>query len=67
MFLKKTAKNILKTSFENGVNFLILLMSMVMAEVKSLLESLLIQRSERIYVATKAGRRINPHEASRLL
>ena len=37
---EENAKNILKTSFENGVNFLILLMFMVMAEVRNLLESL---------------------------
>ena len=60
---EEDAKNILKTSFENGVNFIDTADVYGDGRSEKFVGEFINSTSERIYVATKAGRRINPHEA----
>ena len=57
------AKDILKTSFDNGVNFFDTADVYGDGRSEKFVGEFINSTSERIYVATKAGRRINPHEA----
>ena len=52
---EENARNILKTSFDNGVNFLIRQMSMEMVEVKNLSVNLLIQLQREYMLQQKQG------------
>ena len=61
---EETAKEVLKNSFENGVNFFDTADVYGDGRSERLVGEFINSISERIYVATKAGRRINPHEAS---
>ena len=61
---EENAKNILKTSFENGVNFFDTADVYGDGRSEKFVGEFINSTSERIYVATKAGRRINPHESS---
>ena len=58
-----SAKEILKTSFDNGVNFFDTADVYGDGRSERFVGEFINSTSERIYVATKAGRRINPHEA----
>ena len=60
---EENEKNILKTSFENGVNFFDTADVYGDGRSEKFVGEFINSTSERIYVATKAGRRINPHEA----
>ena len=60
---EENAKNILKTSFENGVNFFDTADVYGDGRSEKFVGEFINSTSERIYVATKAGRRISPHEA----
>ena len=60
---EENAKNILKTSFENGINFFDTADVYGDGRSEKFVGEFINSTSERIYVATKAGRRINPHEA----
>jgi len=60
---EENAKNILKTSFENGVNFFDTADVYGDGRSEKFVGEFINSTSETIYVATKAGRRINPHEA----
>jgi len=60
---EEDAINILKTSFENGVNFIDTADVYGDGRSEKFVGEFINSTSERIYVATKAGRRINPHEA----
>ncbi len=60
---EENARNILKTSFENGVNFFDTADVYGDGRSEKFVGEFINSTSERIYVATKAGRRINPHEA----
>ena len=57
------AKEILKSSFENGVNFFDTADVYGDGRSEKFVGNFINSTSERIYVATKAGRRINPHVA----
>ena len=57
------AKEVLKSSFENGVNFFDTADVYGMGRSEKFVGEFLKSVSERIYVATKAGRQINPHVA----
>jgi aryl-alcohol dehydrogenase-like predicted oxidoreductase len=57
------AKDILKTSFDNGVNFFDTADVYGDGRSEKFVGEFINSTSERIYVATKAGRRISPHEA----
>ena len=57
-------KEILKTSFDNGVNFFDTADVYGDGRSERFVGEFINSTSERIYVATKAGRRINPHEAA---
>ena len=59
-----SAKEILKTSFDNGVNFFDTADVYGDGRSERFVGEFINSTSERIYVATKAGRRINPHEAT---
>tara|TARA_B100000378_G_scaffold214109_1_gene177156 strand:+ start:69 stop:1052 length:984 start_codon:yes stop_codon:yes gene_type:complete len=61
---EEAAKEVLKNSFENGVNFFDTADVYGDGRSEKLVGEFINSISERIYVATKAGRRINPHEAS---
>ena len=61
---EENAKNILKTSFDNGVNFFDTADVYGDGRSEKFVGEFINSTSERIYVATKAGRRIFPHEAS---
>ena len=61
---EEVAKEVLKNSFENGVNFFDTADVYGDGRSEKLVGEFINSISERIYVATKAGRRINPHEAS---
>ena len=58
-----SARDILKTSFDNGVNFFDTADVYGDGRSEKFVGEFINSTSERIYVATKAGRRINPHEA----
>ena len=60
---EENAKNILKTSFDNGVNFFDTADVYGDGRSEQFVGEFVNSTSEKIYVATKAGRRINPHEA----
>ena len=57
------AKEVLKSSFENGVNFFDTADVYGMGRSEKFVGEFIKSISERIYVATKAGRQINPHVA----
>ena len=57
------AKEVLKSSFENGVNFFDTADVYGMGRSEIFVGEFIKSVSERIYVATKAGRQINPHVA----
>ena len=58
-----SAQEILKSSYENGVNFFDTADVYGMGRSEKFVGAFLKSVSERIYVATKAGRQINPHVA----
>ena len=58
-----SAKEILKSSFENGVNFFDTADVYGMGRSEKFVGEFIKSVSEKIYVATKAGRQINPHLA----
>ena len=58
------AKEVLKTSFENGVNFFDTADVYGDGRSEKFIGEFINSTSEKIYVATKAGRRINPHTSS---
>ena len=58
-----SAQEILKSSYENGVNFFDTADVYGMGRSEKFVGEFLNSVSERIYVATKAGRQINPHIA----
>ena len=60
---EENAKNILKTSFENGVNFFDTADVYGDGRSEKIISEVLKNSNEQIYVATKAGRRLNPHNA----
>ena len=60
---EENARNILKTSFDNGVNFFDTADVYGDGRSEKFVGEFINSTSERIYVATKAGRRIFPHEA----
>ena len=60
---EEQAKDILKTSFDNGVNFFDTADVYGDGRSEKFVGEFINSTSERIYVATKAGRRIFPHEA----
>ena len=60
---EEKAKEILKSSFENGVNFFDTADVYGDGRSEKFVGNFINSTSERIYVATKAGRRINPHIA----
>ena len=57
------AKEVLKTSLDHGVNFFDTADVYGDGRSEKFLGQLLNSTSERIYVATKSGRRLNPHTA----
>ena len=57
------AKEVLKSSLENGVNFFDTADVYGMGRSEKFVGEFIRSVSERIYVATKAGRQINPHVA----
>ena len=57
------AKEVLKSSLENGVNFFDTADVYGMGRSEKFVGEFIKSVSERIYVATKAGRQINPHVA----
>ena len=57
------AKEVLKSSFENGVNFFDTADVYGMGRSEKFVGEFIKSVSEKIYVATKAGRQINPHVA----
>ncbi|MDC3206827.1 aldo/keto reductase [Pelagibacteraceae bacterium] len=58
-----SAQEILKSSYENGVNFFDTADVYGMGRSEKFVGEFLKSVSERIYIATKAGRQINPHVA----
>ena len=58
-----SAQEILKSSYENGVNFFDTADVYGMGRSEKFVGEFLKSVSDRIYVATKAGRQINPHVA----
>ena len=60
---KDSAQEILKSSYDNGVNFFDTADVYGMGRSEKFVGEFLKSVSERIYVATKAGRQINPHVA----
>ena len=60
---EESAQEILKSSFENGVNFFDTADVYGMSRSEKFVGEFIKSVSERIYVATKAGRQINPHVA----
>ena len=58
-----SARDILKTSFDNGVNFFDTADVYGDGRSEKFVGEFINSTSERIYVASKAGRRIFPHEA----
>ena len=60
----ENAKKILKTSFENGINFFDTADVYGDGRSEKFVGEFINSISEKIFVATKAGRRINPHEAN---
>ncbi|WP_338357397.1 aldo/keto reductase [Yeosuana marina] len=61
IFNHKTADTILNTAVDNGVNFIDTADVYSDGDSEKAVGRLLKNRSERIYVATKCGRRLNPH------
>ena len=60
---EENARNILKTSFDNGVNFFDTADVYGDGRSEKFVGEFINSTAERIYVATKAGRRIFPHAA----
>ena len=60
---EENAKDILKTSFDNGVNFFDTADVYGDGRSEKFVGELLKSPSEKIYVATKTGRRLDPHNA----
>ena len=60
---EEKANEVLKSSFENGVNFFDTADVYGMGRSEKFVGEFIKSVSERIYVATKAGRQINPHVA----
>ena len=60
---EEKANEVLKSSFENGVNFFDTADVYGDGRSEKFVGNFINSISERIYVATKAGRRINPHVA----
>ena len=60
---EENARNILKTSFDNGVNFFDTADVYGDGRSEKFVGEFINSTKEKIYVATKAGRRIFPHEA----
>ena len=60
---EEKANEVLKSSFENGVNFFDTADVYGDGRSEKFVGQLLNSTSERIYVATKSGRRLNPHTA----
>ena len=61
---EEKANEVLQSSFENGVNFFDTADVYGDGRSEKLVGNFINSISERIYVATKAGRRINPHVAN---
>ena len=61
---EEKANEVLKSSFENGVNFFDTADVYGDGRSEKFVGNFINSISERIYVATKAGRRINPHVAN---
>ena len=57
------ASEVLKSSFENGVNFFDTADVYGDGRSEKLVGKFIKSISDRVYVATKAGRRLNPHNA----
>ena len=57
------AREVLKTSLDQGVNFYDTADVYGDGRSEQLVSELIKSTSERLYVATKAGRRLNPHTA----
>ncbi len=57
------ARNVLKTSLDNGVNFFDTADVYGDGRSEKFVGELLKSTSEKIYVATKSGRRLNPHKS----
>ena len=60
-FSSETAEKILHTAIDNGINFLDTADVYNNGKSEDAIRKLLKSRSERIYVATKCGRQLNPH------
>jgi len=60
---EEDALNALHTAIDNGINFIDTADVYGDGRSERIIARLLKQRTERIYVATKAGRRLNPHIA----
>jgi aryl-alcohol dehydrogenase-like predicted oxidoreductase len=60
---EEDALNALHTAIDNGINFIDTADVYGDGRSERIIARLLKQRTERIYVATKAGRRLNPHVA----
>lgn len=63
-FNEKTAEEIINKSLDLGVNFIDTADVYNGGMSEKIIGKVLKSRSERIYVATKCGRRLNPHAAS---
>ena len=63
-FDEKTAENVLAASVENGVNFFDTADVYNDGQSEIAIGKFLKKYKDRIYVATKAGRKLNPHEAA---
>ena len=61
---EEKANEVLQSSFENGVNFFDTADVYGDGRSEKFVGNFINSTSERIYVATKAGRRINPHVAN---
>ena len=61
---EEKANEVLQSSFENGVNFFDTADVYGDGRSEKFVGNFINSISERIYVATKAGRRINPHVAN---
>jgi aryl-alcohol dehydrogenase-like predicted oxidoreductase len=60
---KEDANEVLKTSLDNGVNFFDTADVYGDGRSEQFIGELLKSTSEKIYVATKSGRRLNPHNS----
>ena len=60
---KNDAREVLKTSFDQGINFFDTADVYGDGRSEKFVGELIKSTSEKIYVATKSGRRLNPHTA----